>query len=887
MKNNGKNKKGAGRIFVVLLIALAAFQCVSAADLPSNRIAGAMHVDINTANSGGYYIKFDGGGLNALHMTTGTSDRYGQLTTTSMESGTFYISDTGGRGFFNNVLLMIAVRKPADDEAPIPDDFSIKFHSDGYKWASTGIKNKPPAMEDIEYVSSAVNQRFSISSLSYGPQKWKPAGNNDPMNYPIYGDQDMSGDEKFYIFFVDLKVGALGENSGLSGLTDNGMVKVEYSIENLNSGLVAFNTYGWCDDNQANQGKGISWTNRVAGTGASGYVVNIVGSGGGEGETPSSGKLTYDSDGSSSSSSPEGWKPEVGNLNISSIPAGAKVYIDNIYSGQETNTSFVDLPAGDYTIQLKLDEYELTDPELITVKSGYVTEENFNLTKGSGSCFVSSLPKGADIFVDGTDTLWHTNSLITAIKSGNHTITVYKEGYQPGSANVTVRMGKRSEISFVSGGDNGSSYTLDKSGYAITNNENPDFSEYKSSPESPDTDAAEVEGTTDLSGNNPVSGEEAGDGDDGIISFILSLFGGIFSGASEESKDLSDIRENASEQWISPTETPNSQKSSESPETPVYNIISGEIYNSSKSSGLNNCKEMTGGLYVTSYPDNLPITLDGVKTEETTPKYFPGLKEGFHKVMVREGLNPQKTAQKTVRVFADDDTCVTLKPRIFSQKIQVNIQSKDFRDSVFLIEGEYPEYKFPSKVYIEKSGTYITVVKDGIFYTFHTGSQDENSAINIKSPDSQKNTGKISLTSTPEGAEVSVDGHRIGFNTPCTIANITEGTHILRIAKDGYYPESKEIRFVNTGKSDDSDFSFTLEEYSYGTLFIDSNPSGCMVYLKGSYTGVKTPHTFEYIPIGSYDVAVAYNRTTFKEGLVTIEPLEKSGVTVYNATLEL
>ncbi|WP_062398103.1 hypothetical protein [Methanogenium cariaci] len=91
------------------------------------------------------------------------------------------------------------------------------------------------------------------------------------MNYPIYGgDQDMMDDEAFYIYFVDLKVGELGENTVIPGLIDNGMVKVEYTIENLNSGLVAFNTYGWCAENQANQGEGVSWTNRIVGEGASG-----------------------------------------------------------------------------------------------------------------------------------------------------------------------------------------------------------------------------------------------------------------------------------------------------------------------------------------------------------------------------------------------------------------------------------------------------------------------------------------------------------------------------------------------------------------------------------------------------------------------------------------
>ncbi|MDE4908834.1 PEGA domain-containing protein [Methanogenium marinum] len=872
MKINDKNKKGYGRILVALLIIVAAFQCVSALDLPSNPIAGAMHVNINTANAGGYYIKFDGGGLNALHMTTSTSDRYGQLTTTSMKSGTFYLSDTGGRGFFNDVLLMIAVRKPAEDEDPISDDFTLKIRSSGYTWVPSGVVNKPPAAKDLEYLSGAVDQTFTLSSLSYGPQKWKPAGNNDPMNYPIYGDQDMMDDEEFYIYFVDLKVGEVGENSMLPGLIDNGMVKVEYTIENLDSGRIAFNTYGWCDEEQSNQGTGISWTNKIVGEGASGYVVDIVGSGGGEGG--SSGKISYDSD--DTSAFPGSWKPQVGNLNISSAPTGAKIYIDGVYSGEETNASFVDVPAGDYRVYLEHDEYETTEPKTIRVKRGYVTEEKFILEKGVGSCFVSSVPAGADIFVDGNDTLWHTDSLVTGIESGTHTVTVYHEGYSPESADVAIIMGEQSEISFIFGGSGARVSTLNSSNQDV-HDENP------ADPSPSENDAADGEERVDMGGETSLPAQTVQNRNDGIIGYIFSLFAGIFPGAPEESESLPVVSSNPSNpsnpsaQGISPENPPLN------PGVPVYGDAPGE---QSEESAITEGEKGTGGLYVTSYPDNLPITLDGVKTGESTPEYFYGLKEGSHTALVTYSSDSVKTAQETAYVFAGDDSFVKLEPSVFSQKIPVTVQSKKFKDSSFMIGGEFPEYTFPSTVSLEKSGTFITTVKDGTFYTFNTGHQEENSVLNIPSPDSGGTPGTISITTTPEGADVSVDGYRTGLKTPCTVDNVTEGPHVLSVSKGGYYPEQKEFHFVNTGEPDNSDFSFFMREYPYGSLLIDSTPSGSMIYLEGRYTGVTTPHEFSYMPIGSYDVAVALNRTTFKEGTVTVGPLQKSGVTVYNLTLD-
>jgi PKD repeat protein len=72
--------------------------------------------------------------------------------------------------------------------------------------------------------------------------------------------------------FVDLKAGPLGSNGDIdvSTLTDKGAVKVEYTLENLDT-VATFNVYAWNDN--TTQRKGISWANRVVGTGCSGYTV--------------------------------------------------------------------------------------------------------------------------------------------------------------------------------------------------------------------------------------------------------------------------------------------------------------------------------------------------------------------------------------------------------------------------------------------------------------------------------------------------------------------------------------------------------------------------------------------------------------------------------------
>ncbi|WP_440950367.1 hypothetical protein [Methanosphaerula subterraneus] len=218
-------------------------------------------------NNGTYYQKHDGGGVNALWMTGNPAVQKGQITTTANQSGVFYLVDTGGRGWDDDGLLMLAVN------GTIPDSFKVHIRASGYTWTPVS-KYVTPSSDQIHYVDGSIDETFTKDDLIYGPQNWRPAGQ---ANYPIYNGQNMSDTgNTFRMMFIDLHAGILGANSttGAPPLQNNGGIKVEYSFENMNT-FAAFDAYAWCQD--ANQGQGISWTNAVNTLGqtsiASGYCV--------------------------------------------------------------------------------------------------------------------------------------------------------------------------------------------------------------------------------------------------------------------------------------------------------------------------------------------------------------------------------------------------------------------------------------------------------------------------------------------------------------------------------------------------------------------------------------------------------------------------------------
>ncbi|MGF7117584.1 chitobiase/beta-hexosaminidase C-terminal domain-containing protein [Methanobacterium oryzae] len=202
-------------------------------------------------------------GQNALHITTNTSNSLGNVTFTNGQSGTLYFSDTGGRGWDDNGILMLAIN------GTLPDNFWVHITASGYQWTPLSSYDLKPNQASLTYVSGSINETFYKSDFIYGPQIWKPC---PAANYPIFAGQNMDDTTNtFSIIFIDLYAGLIGTSTSYyNQLIDNGMIRIDYEFYNLPEGSMAtFNAYAYCQSSK--QGEGVRWTNRVT---DSGYYVN-------------------------------------------------------------------------------------------------------------------------------------------------------------------------------------------------------------------------------------------------------------------------------------------------------------------------------------------------------------------------------------------------------------------------------------------------------------------------------------------------------------------------------------------------------------------------------------------------------------------------------------
>jgi uncharacterized repeat protein (TIGR01451 family) len=210
-------------------------------DMPNGVNQQGDYAAIYVPNS--YYISRGGGGMNPIQLSTDPTNKVGQKTNTTSQSGTFWVVFSGGIGHLDDAILMLAVN------GTIPDDFALHITSSGYTYdlAAPALSNPVTStLTNVKWVEGAVNETFYKSDFIYGPQSWKPT---NTANYPIYQGQDPSNN--FSLMFIDLDVGAFCTNA-YNGVTNG------------------FGAYGWFS--ACNWGTGIPMASNIAQSG-----FNVIG----------------------------------------------------------------------------------------------------------------------------------------------------------------------------------------------------------------------------------------------------------------------------------------------------------------------------------------------------------------------------------------------------------------------------------------------------------------------------------------------------------------------------------------------------------------------------------------------------------------------------------
>jgi hypothetical protein len=138
----------------------------------------------------------------------------------------------------------------------------------------------------------------------------------------------------------------------------------------------------------------------------------------------------------------------------------------------------------------------------------------------------------------------------------------------------------------------------------------------------------------------------------------------------------------------------------------------------------------------------------------------------------------------------------------------------------------------------------------------------------------QSLTDSLTVISTPGGADVYLDGKKVGV-TPLKLKSIVTGDHVLKVVKEFFQPKEMDFRI---DKGEDNRVQVQLDKAEV-EVRLTSNPPEAIVYVSGKPTG-KTPLLLKVSLDKEINVKLA------KEGFLDRDlkiKLSSGGITLYGA----
>lgn len=259
-----------------------------------------------------------------------------------------------------------------------------------------------------------------------------------------------------------------------------------------------------------------------------------------------------------------------------------------------------------------------------------------------------------------------------------------------------------------------------------------------------------------------------------------------------------------------------------------------------------------GRIGVDSDPQGAQIILDQTNTQKITPDTLDSVPVGKHTVTVeKEGYRPSPDFD-TVEVAEDSLTTVSF---VLVERLGDIFVKSDPSGAEIIFDHTSTGKMTPDTIFDVMVGDHIVSVKKLGYSVFPESTLVEvieNSVITVGFILAQ-NKGKLSVNSSPEGADIYLNYENTGELTPHTL-ELPEGRYVVSVAKSGYaaFPESLVVQVV---KDSWGTANFVLTE-SKGSIFVDSDPAGGSIILDHLFTGKITPDTLFGVDLGDHVVSV-------------------------------
>jgi len=160
----------------------------------------------------------------------------------------------------------------------------------------------------------------------------------------------------------------------------------------------------------------------------------------------------------------------------------------------------------------------------------------------------------------------------------------------------------------------------------------------------------------------------------------------------------------------------------------------------------------------------------------------------------------------------------------------------------------------------------------------------------VKSTPPAPVVGSLLVRSTPLGARVVVDGREYG-RTPVTVGNLSRGVHKVRVIRDGYVPDDRQVTVTSAQRAQSMTVRLAPERVapaaaavnrpaapSTAPLTVESRPPGATVFLDGQQVGT-TPLVLPDVAAGEHALHLDHDGYRRWASTIRIVTTDKNRVT--------
>ncbi|MFH0862085.1 MAG: PEGA domain-containing protein [Candidatus Altiarchaeota archaeon] len=568
-------------------------------------------------------------------------------------------------------------------------------------------------------------------------------------------------------------------------------------------------------------------------------------------------------------------------LVVSSSPSGASVYVDGVLKGG-TKLQILDLAQGSHNVRVTLLGYAPAN-RTVTLSNMSVKYIYFPLEPLKGGIYVSSLPSGADVQINGI-LQGQTSLYAPNLEAGNYFVNVTKTGYLPYVENVTVDPGTAAyvyaQLVPISGGSleclpGQLIGDVDGSGDVTSHDANLTAKVTVGLIPAPSNLCC-----IDLSGDGYVSGLDAvlisriAEGIDprrgpcGVICLPGQLIGDVDGSGAVTSHDANLTAKVTVGLIPAPSNLCCIDLSGDGYVSGLDAVLISRIAEG-MAPGRGPCTS-NGTLNVNSNPPSARILLNGVDYGYTYRSFQipagtynltlvkPGYYDYTKNIIITGG---QTTTENAVLVLMPSGTVI--------------VDSVPQGASVTL-DGASSGVT-PVTLYDVAAGTHpLLLTKSG--YSSYSANVTTGSGVTVRNITLESlGPGSLSVSSNPSNAFIYLDGVGVGM-TLRLLSGLSAGQHNLTVRKTGY-SDYVGVVTVYPGQTT----TVYVDFYSLpatGTLKIDSVPQGASITLDGASSGV-TPVTLYDVAAGTHPLLLTKSGySNYNENWVT-----STGMNLRNVTL--